>query len=105
MPSKKPAITTRVSPNEQQQIIEDARRAGLSISEYVRRVCLGHRVPSYEKAQSVRELIRVNGDLGRLGGLLKLWLMNEDSHQVQVKQLLHELITLKDDMARKIREL
>lgn len=105
MPSKKPALTVRVTPEEQQQIIANATRAGLSISEYVRRVCVGHRVPSYEKAQAVRELIRVNGDLGRLGGLLKLWLMNEDCHQVQVKQLLHELATLKDDMARKIREL
>lgn len=105
MPSKKPALTVRVMPNEQQQIIANATRAGLSISEYVRRVCLGHHVPSYEKAHAVRELIRVNGDLGRLGGLLKMWLMNEDRHQGQVKHLLDELNTLKDDMARKIRAL
>lgn len=105
MPSKKPTLTTRVTPKEQQQIIEDARRAGLSISEYVRRICLGHRVPSYEKAHSVRELARISGDLGRLGGLLKLWLMNEDGHKVQVKQLLNELITLKEVLARKIHEL
>lgn len=28
-------------------------------------------------AEQVRELVRVNGDLGRLGGLLKLWLTND----------------------------
>ena len=26
----------------------------------------------------VRELARINGDLGRLGGLLKLWLTNDE---------------------------
>jgi hypothetical protein len=28
--------------------------------------------------QRIEELARINGDLGRLGGLLKLWLTNDE---------------------------
>lgn len=63
---------------EERAVIEDnARRAGLSSSTYLREVGQGYQIRGVTDAEQVRELVRVNGDLGRLGGLLKLWLMND----------------------------
>ncbi|GIB82230.1 conjugal transfer protein TraJ [Vibrio cholerae] len=52
-------------------------QAGLSISTYLREVGQGYRIQGVTDVEQVRELVRVNGDLGRLGGLLKLWLSND----------------------------
>ncbi|OIN07128.1 conjugal transfer transcriptional regulator TraJ [Oceanisphaera psychrotolerans] len=64
-------------PEERAVIEENARRAGLSASTYLRDVGQGYQIQGVTDAEQVRELVRVNGDLGRLGGLLKLWLMND----------------------------
>ncbi|MFP2768289.1 conjugal transfer transcriptional regulator TraJ [Oceanisphaera sp. KMM 10153] len=64
-------------PEERAVIEENARRAGLSASTYLREVGQGYLIQGVTDAEQVRELVRVNGDLGRLGGLLKLWLMND----------------------------
>ncbi|WP_417606164.1 conjugal transfer transcriptional regulator TraJ [Oceanimonas baumannii] len=64
-------------PEERAVIEENAKRAGLSASTYLREVGQGYQIQGVTDAEQVRELVRVNGDLGRLGGLLKLWLMND----------------------------
>jgi len=60
--------------NEKQIIEQAACQAGLSIAAYLRRVGMGTEVVSIIDHKQVHELAIVNGDLGRLGGLLKLWL-------------------------------
>ena len=42
--------------------------------------------------RKVDELVRVNGDLGRLGGLLKLWLSNDEKLRLDNKLLLKNQI-------------
>ena len=37
----------------------------------------GYQVKGVTDFENVRDLVRVNGDLGRLGGLLKLWLTDD----------------------------
>ncbi len=64
-------------PDEREAIEVNAKQAGLSVSTYLRRIGQGRQVKSVVDAEQVRELVRVNGDLGRLGGLLKLWLTND----------------------------
>ena len=64
-------------PDEREAIEANAKQAGLSVSTYLRRIGQGRQVKSVVDAEQVRELVRVNGDLGRLGGLLKLWLTND----------------------------
>ena len=49
-----------------------AGRASLSISAFVRAVCLGHEIKSTVDQDAILTLARMNGDLGRLGGLLKM---------------------------------
>jgi hypothetical protein len=66
-------------PDERQTIEQQARSTGLSKSSYLLRVGMGYPIRSIVDHHQVEELVKVNGDLGRLGGLLKLWLSNEKS--------------------------
>lgn len=64
-------------PEERAAIEANAKAAGLSTSAYLLAVGQGYRVQGVTDFENVRELVRVNGDLGRLGGLLKLWLTDD----------------------------
>lgn len=72
-----PPIKVYCLPDERAEIEASAKMAGHSASTYLRLVGQGYRVHGIVDAEQVRELVRVNGDLGRLGGLLKLWLNND----------------------------
>lgn len=65
------------SPEEKAKIEALAEGVGESASSYLRLVGLGHQPRSMIDRKEARELVRVNGDLGRLGGLLKLWLTDD----------------------------
>lgn len=66
-----------VFPEEKDEIEMNAKRAGVSVARYLRDVGQGYQVKGVMDYEYVRELVRVNGDLGRLGGLLKLWLTDD----------------------------
>ncbi|TNC10617.1 conjugal transfer transcriptional regulator TraJ [Vibrio diabolicus] len=72
-----PPIKVYCLPEERALIESLSAQAGLSISTYLREVGQGYRIEGVTDVEQVRELVRVNGDLGRLGGLLKLWLSND----------------------------
>ena len=90
MPSKKLILRTYLTPEEHAQIKASANKAGLSLSTFSKRVCLGFSVPSLEHQEARIELRRLKGDLGRLGGLVKQALANGADRQT-VHQLLREL--------------
>jgi hypothetical protein len=64
----------RVTPEEGQEIDARAASAGLTLSAYLRAAALNHRIRSVYDLDAVADLVKVNGDLGRVAGLLKLWL-------------------------------
>ncbi|MCE7915633.1 MAG: conjugal transfer protein TraJ [Nitrosomonas sp. PRO4] len=66
-----------VTLDEEQGIKTKAHATGLSAAKYMRMVSLGYTVPSVIDNQQVEKLLRINGDLGRVGGLLKMWLTND----------------------------
>ena len=66
-----------VTAEEGRAIEELAQLVGLPIAAYLRLVGIGHQPRSMVDVEQARELVRVNGDLGRLGGLLKLWLTDD----------------------------
>jgi hypothetical protein len=70
-------IVVRVNPDEKRAIEEMARTTGNSTSAYLRKIGLGYQVKSIVDYSKVDELAKVNADLGRLGGLLKLWLTSD----------------------------
>src|SRR5436305_431567 len=63
---------------EKTAIQQHAVNCGLSVSAYLRNLGLHYKPKSIVDADAVMELVKVNGDLGRLGGLLKMWLTNDE---------------------------
>ena len=63
-----------LTPEELQEIIERSEQAGLSRSAYLRTAGLNQPIKSIVDLGAVTDLAKVNGDLGRVAGLLKLWL-------------------------------
>lgn len=66
-----------VLPNEETQIKANAVQAGLTVAEYLRRISLGYPLQSAIDKDHIIQLAKINADLGRLGGLLKLWLTQD----------------------------
>ena len=71
---ERPPLKVYCFPEERAQIQANADATGLSLSVYLRRVGMGHTPQSLLDHHRVLDLVKINGDLGRLGGLLKLWL-------------------------------
>lgn len=99
MPTKRLAVKTYLTEAEYGEILQSARKAGLSVSTFIKRVCLGMPVPSLEHREFRLELQRLKGDLGRTGGLVKQALANGADRNT-VHKLLHEL----DARQREVRE-
>lgn len=95
-------------PEERREVEANARAAGLSLSTYCLNVGLGYRLSNILDNKRVEELARINGDLGRLGGLLKLWLTDDPRTAVfgeaTIRALLSRIEATQDEMHEVMRE-
>jgi len=66
-----------VLPEEAEEIKKRAAQAGKSVAAYLRTVGMSYPVRSVVDNEKVLEMAQISADLGRLGGLLKLWLTND----------------------------
>ncbi len=98
MAKRNMVMKTYLTPEEYNAILASARRAGLSLSTFSKRVCQGTPVPSLEHLEARLELRRIKGDLGRLGGLVKQALANGADRET-VHRLLHELDARQRELA------
>ncbi|PTN12449.1 plasmid mobilization protein [Nitrosomonas aestuarii] len=78
-----------VLPVEEMAIKSKAQESGLTVAEYLRNLGLGYHVPSVIDNRHVDALLKINADLGRLGGLIKLWLTNDKRTRLIGKSQLH----------------
>lgn len=102
-----PPIKVYCLPDERSHVEANAKAAGLSLSTFLLNVGVGYRVAGILDNKRVEELARVNGDLGRLGGLLKLWL-TDDPRTAQfgeptIRALLSKIEATQDEMLTVIR--
>lgn len=94
-------ITLYLLPEEKKFIDENAARLNLSSNEFIRASIRGQRFPSHIDQESIRELIKLRADLGRLGGLLKLWLTNDaKTAKFNVAVILRLLSRINSEMDR-----
>lgn len=63
---------------ERDAIEKNAGSAGLSVSRFLRAVGIGYRVANRIDQAAVKNLSRVSADLGRMGGLLKALMTNDE---------------------------
>ncbi|SOD42764.1 conjugal transfer transcriptional regulator TraJ [Nitrosovibrio sp. Nv4] len=87
-----PPLKVYCLPDEKKQIQRQADAAGLSVAAYLRNVGLGYEIHGTLDYRCVEDMARINGDLGRMGGLLKLWLTNHERltefRQTDVRKLI-----------------
>jgi hypothetical protein len=99
---RKRQLRVVVSASERSHIEERAKTTGLSISAYLRTAGLGHPIKSVLDHAAVMDLAKVNGDQGRLGGLLKLWLVDKPGRgvpEIEVRRLLERIAELQGRLA------
>lgn len=70
-------IEVWVDADEKAELASRAAQTGLSMAAYLRSVGLNHPIGARADLEAVRELVKVNGDFGRVAGLLKLWLADK----------------------------
>ena len=102
------ALKVYLSDIDRLAIEEKAGAHNLSVSSYMRRTALGYRPKPMLDHQTALELIKVNGDLGRLGGLLKLWLSEregEGAEGVEVRRVLNSMEATMDIVRQKASQL
>jgi hypothetical protein len=97
-----------VDESEADRIVALAKAADLSISGYLRRVGLGAQLKPVLDLQRILELLKINGDQGRLGGLLKLWLSERPgagASAFDVRKLLRQVETTQTLLQQTIKRL
>jgi len=92
-PRSKNPLQVPVTSDERAIIVQTAETCGLSVAAMLRRLALGYNPPSISDLLMRRELVRLRGDFGRFGGLLKLWLVDAPGQGIpeeEVRALLHD---------------
>ncbi|WP_203053328.1 MULTISPECIES: plasmid mobilization protein [Gammaproteobacteria] len=84
---KLPPIKVWVSEDERAEIEDKARQANMSLSAYLSAVGRNSPIRSVVDLQAVADLGKVNGDLGRVAGLLKLWLAEKRGQGARPKDV------------------
>lgn len=107
MPSSKKRIATYLSDDEYDAVAEGARKAGVSLSQFIKRVCLGEQVPSKVDHKALLALLKANADLGRLGGLLKMGLSDGSAGRMapEFRSLLRQIERSQARVAMDCREM
>jgi len=86
-------IEVWVTDKEKATIAARAKEAGMARSAYLRALGLNTPVKSVVDLGAVTDLAKVNGDLGRVAGLLKLWLAEkrgEGADAIDVESIMLE---------------
>ena len=88
---------------EHDYIKKAAGQAKISISKFVRQVCLANEPKSKVDQEAVLALLRVNQDLARLGNLFKLAVDQGAVDESQVREIIASITEAKTELLEKAR--
>lgn len=98
-------VKTYLTVEEYQIIKGNASRAGLSVSAYIKTICLGHEVRNLDGQNAILELAKISADLGRLGGLFKLALSEKAIDRLRGNSLLDDINRTRRLLEDKVKSL
>lgn len=96
-----PPIRVWVTDTEKAALQERAHHAGLSASAYMLAAGLNHPIRSQVDLTAVSDLAKVNGELGRVAGLLTAWLLEkpgQGAHQHDVEAMMKNFRRLQTEI-------
>ena len=96
------SVHVRLTPDETRIVQANAGNTGLSPAGLMRTLAVGHEPISVIDSAHILKLSRLSGDLGRVGGLLKLWLSEDKSITLRHRR---EINQLRDTMLANQKEL
>jgi hypothetical protein len=113
MATSRSRILVSFTDEEKAQVQSLADQLRLSISELLRRLVLGHRLPDaqdFVSAQAIRDLLKINADQARLGNLLKLLIDEADGNLqpatlAQIRNLLEAIYAVQADLRAGVKEI
>lgn len=76
--NKTKQINLRVTKEEYEILSSKANNYGLTISRFLRDISMNYPVTCTIDQKAAQELLNIAGDLGRLGGLFKHWLVKTE---------------------------
>ena len=88
---------------EKAEVTRRAHAAGLSASGFMRNLALNTPIRSAYDYEAVSDLAKLRGEVGKLGGLLKLWLSTrrgEGASVAEVNRALHATVELKERLLK-----
>lgn len=94
-----PPIKVWVSIEERAMIQERADQTGLSLSAYLLAVGMNTPIRSVVDLAAVGDLAKVNGDLGRVAGLLKFWLAEkrgQGARPIDIESMMNDFRKLQE---------
>ncbi len=102
-------ITFRAKNHEKAILDEKAKQCALTRSQYVKKTALGIVPRSHLDQRVIQTLLTLNADIGRVGGLLKLWLVNHNDaplvEKIDVRELVTEIRSLKNEIKNVVSKL
>lgn len=104
-----PIISIRMTDEEKAKVDRLAEQAALSRSKYIRLTSLGIVPRSKYDLVVLNELTHLHADIGRVGGLLKMWLTHHEDialhHKLDVQELVTEIRKLKREIKDAVEKL
>lgn len=64
----------RLTVSEKEILKQKAKNTRMTVASYLRNLALNYPITSKVDREVVHQLVQIRGDLGRLGGLFKMWL-------------------------------
>jgi len=108
VPSNRERITVYVNEDEKAKIEATAQDVKLSASQFLLNLGVGYPIPSpadFAAWESVRDLLKVNADLARLGNLLKLAVDERPEDDAEFAKLIDSIQTTQADLKRCVLEI
>ena len=86
-------LKSYVTAKEHTKLQQLAKQTGLSVSDYIRRIIAGQRIESRLDQEAFLSALKVNADLGRLGGLFKYYLAQgfKNVPPGEIRKVLHDI--------------
>lgn len=104
-----PPIKVYCLPEERAKIEANSKATGMSMAAFLREVGQGYEVTGITDYERVRELAKMSGDLGRMGGLLKWWLTDDERMAAfgreTIIRLLERIEENQDEMAEVMKKI
>ena len=101
-------IRAWVTEDEKSEITALANQARITVSELVRRLVAGKKLPDANRHVAVIEMVKINADLARLGNLFRMALDDPDftpPEGMDLEDLLENIRSTQSTLKAKLNEL